>query len=179
MTPQLLISGRGRGFSLVEVLVAVLIFSLGLLGLAGLLAVATQSSHTSYLRTQVGFLAEQMANRMRANVHGVWAGNYNSAAYPVSGTPAACDSASGCSPLQLAQRDQILWSRQLQQFLPAGASASVQCTLPSAGPAVSGAQFAYRPPYAGTCAMTVNWSETALARNGVPAVRTFAWVFQP
>ncbi|EQD44142.1 type IV pilus modification protein PilV, partial [mine drainage metagenome] len=88
------LSTRARcGFSLVEVLVAVLIFSLGLLGLAGLLVVSTQSSHASYLRTQVGFMAEQMANRMRANPQGVWAGSYDSAAYPIAGAPPACDSA--------------------------------------------------------------------------------------
>lgn len=170
---------RSRGFSLVEVLVAVLIFSLGLLGLAGLLVVSTQSSHASYLRTQVGFMAEQMANRMRANPQGVWAGQYDSAAYPISGTPPACDSAVGCSPPQVALRDQILWSHQLQQFLPAGASAAVQCTQPAGGPAVSAAQFAYRPPYAGTCSMTVTWTETALARGATPSAQTFAWVFQP
>ncbi|WP_298192522.1 type IV pilus modification protein PilV [Metallibacterium sp.] len=168
-----------RGFSLVEVLVAVLIFSLGLLGLAGLLVMSTQSSYVSYLRTQVGFMAEQMANHMRANPQGVWAGSYDSAAYPIAGVPPVCDNAAGCSPLQVAQRDQILWSRQLQQFLPAGASAAVQCTQPGAGPAVSATQFAYRPPYAGTCSMTVTWTETTLARGGMPAAQTFAWVFQP
>ena len=170
---------RAHGFSLVEVLVAVLIFSLGLLGMAALLVVATQSSHASYLRTQVGFLAEQMANRMRANPQGVWAGHYDSAVYPVSGTPPICDSAAGCSPAQVAQRDRILWSRQLQQFLPAGVSAALQCTQPAGGPAISAAQFAYRPPYAGTCSMTITWTEAALARGAAPGAQTFAWVFQP
>lgn len=168
-----------RGFSLVEVLVAVLIFSLGLLGLAGLLVVSTQSSHVSYLRTQVGFLAEQMANRMRVNPEGVWAGNYNSTGYPISGTPPACDAAAGCSPTQLALRDQILWSRQLQQFLPTGSTAAISCVPLAGGPAVSAAQYAYRPPYSGTCTMTVTWSEASLRRGAAAAAQTFAWVFQP
>lgn len=167
------------GFSLIEVLIAVLIFSLGLLGMAALLVVSTQSSHASYLRTQVGFLAEQMVNRMRANPQGVWAGAYDSAAYPVGGTPPACDTAAGCSPQQVAQRDRILWSRQLQQFLPAGASAALQCTQAAAGPAIGASQFAYRPPYAGSCALTISWNETALARGAAPGTQTFAWAFQP
>ncbi len=179
MTAQLRVLARGRGFSLVEVLVAVLVFSLGLLGLAGLLVLATQSSHASYLRTQVGFLAEQMANRMRANPQGVWAGNYDSAAYPIGGTPAACDSAAGCSPLQVAQRDQLVWSRQLRQFLPAGASASIRCAQPIGLPTVSVAQFAYRPPFSGFCSMRVTWVEASLLRGGAAAAQTFAWTFQP
>ncbi len=166
-----------RGFSLIEVLVAVLVFSLGLLGLAGLLVVSTQSSHASYLRTQAGFLAEQMANRMRSNPEGVWGGAYD-AAYPVAAAIGACNSAAGCSPAQVATRDQAVWSRQLQQFLP-GAGASIACTQPAGGPAVSATQFAYRPPYAGSCQMSIRWTEAGLTRGGQPGVQTFAWTFQP
>ena len=66
-----------RGFTLLEVLVAVLIFSLGLMGLAGLLAVSVKTNHAAYMRTQATFLAQGMADRMRANVLGLWNNSYN------------------------------------------------------------------------------------------------------
>ena len=167
-----------RGLTLIEVLIAVLIFSLGLIGLAGLLIVSTQANHGAYLRTQASFLANAMADRMRANPAAVWAGNYDSSAYPITGTLPACASAAGCSPAQVAQRDQMHWSQQLVQFLPA-AAAAIACTPAAAGPAVSATQYAYRPPYSGTCSMTVTWTESSLVRGGGAAPQTFAWVFQP
>ena len=65
-----------NGFTLLEVLIALLIFSLGLMGLAGLLVVSVQTNHSAYLRTQASFLAQTMADRMRANILGVWNSNY-------------------------------------------------------------------------------------------------------
>ena len=56
---------------------AVLIFSIGLIGLAGLMVMATRSNHTAYLRTQATFLATNMADRMRANPVAVWSNAYN------------------------------------------------------------------------------------------------------
>ncbi len=59
-----------RGVSMIEVLVAVLIFTVGLIGLGGLLITATKSNASAYVRTQVTFLANNMADRMRANPPG-------------------------------------------------------------------------------------------------------------
>ena len=58
---------RRNGFTLLEVMIALLVFSLGLLGMAGLLAVSVRTNHGAYLRTQATFLAQSMADRMRAN----------------------------------------------------------------------------------------------------------------
>ena len=46
-----------RGFTLLEVLIALLVFSLGLLGLAGLMVVSVKTNQSAYLRTQASFLA--------------------------------------------------------------------------------------------------------------------------
>lgn len=56
-----------KGFTLVEVLVALLILSIGLLGLAGLQAGGLRSNHSAYLRSQAVMLAHDMADRMRSN----------------------------------------------------------------------------------------------------------------
>ena len=111
---------RQRGVSLIEVLMAVLIFSIGLLGMAGLLVMATRSNHSAYLRTQVTFLAGSLADRMRANPVGVWTGNYNCS--QLSGdhrAPPACDSATPCNPRRTGHRvTSRCGSRQLNTFLP-------------------------------------------------------------
>jgi type IV pilus assembly protein PilV len=66
-----------RGFSLLEVLVAVLVLSIGLLGLAGLYAVGLRSVDSANLRTQATILAEDMLERMRANREAATAGAYD------------------------------------------------------------------------------------------------------
>jgi len=53
-----------RGFTLLEVLIALLIFSLGMLGLAGLMVVSVKTNQSAYQRTQASFLAQSMADRI-------------------------------------------------------------------------------------------------------------------
>ena len=66
-----------RGFTLLEVLVAVLVMSIGLLGLAGLMASSLKNSHSAYQRTQATWLAYDVLDRMRANRQVALAGGYN------------------------------------------------------------------------------------------------------
>lgn len=65
------------GFSLLEVLIAVLVLSIGLLGLAGLHAVGLRSVDSANLRTQATVLAQDILERMRANRDAAIAGDYN------------------------------------------------------------------------------------------------------
>lgn len=185
-----------RGVSLIEVMVAVLIFSIGLIGLAGLLVMATRSNHSAYQRTQVVFLAGSMADRMSANPVGVWNGNYNSSSYPVSASSAANnDCSAGCTPDALAKSDQRRWSSQLKTFLPV-AAASINCNAASAGfapaawippstsstaPPASPGQIGMRPPYGGTCKLRIQWSEQGMGDKDhrVAQTQTFDWEFQP
>ena len=57
----------GRGFSLVEVLVALIVLSVGMLGIASLYVDSLRAGRTALLRTQAVFLATDMADRIRAN----------------------------------------------------------------------------------------------------------------
>ncbi len=171
---------RQRGVSLIEVLVAVLIFSIGMIGLAGLLVMATRANHGAYVRTQVTYMAQNMADRMSANPIAVWSGNYNSDSYPVS-TSGMQDCAAGCTPAQLATHDQQLWSRQLDTFLP-NPQATITCSNAGLGyDPVSNNQVNKRPPYGGSCHMTIQWSDRGTGgrddRDTEP--QTFAWEFQP
>lgn len=159
---------------------AVLVFSIGLLGLAGLMVMAARSSHAAYLRTQVTFLATNMANRMSANSVGVWKGSYNSAKYPVAIGDPVCASGAACDPAALAAHDQALWSSQLKTFLPDPA-ASIQCTGVNDVGFDPTQQLDRRPPYGGSCLMSISWSEQGAGdqnhRGNV--TQTYAWEFQP
>lgn len=55
-----------RGASLLEVLVAIVIVSFGLLGLAGLQMTSVKSNHSAYERSQATLLAYDLSDRMRA-----------------------------------------------------------------------------------------------------------------
>lgn len=171
---------RQRGFTMLEVLIAVLVFSLGMLGLAGLLIFAIQSNHVAYLRTQATFLAHNMADRMGANPAGVWGTGgvsaYTIAAIDAAGTPIPSCSG-GCTPADLATRDIAAWSQQLHTFLP-GAAAAITCATTGITYVPPAAQAGLRPPYGGTCDMTISWNE-ARSATGVQQTHTFEWVFQP
>ncbi len=105
---------QAAGFTLLEVLIAVVVLSIGLLGLAGLQTTGLRNNQDAYARTQAATLANDMADRIRANMAGYNAGNYdNTAAYT-----ATCNT-SGCTPQQMAQHDTSLWNTGLAA-LPSG-----------------------------------------------------------
>lgn len=58
---------RARGFSLIEVLVAIVVLSIGLLGLAALQVSGLRVGQSSFYRAQAAQLATDMADRLRAN----------------------------------------------------------------------------------------------------------------
>jgi type IV pilus assembly protein PilV len=169
-----------RGFTLLEVLIAVLIFSLGLMGMAGLMVVSVKTNHSAFLRTQASFLAQSMADRMRGNMGqiGAYVGSYSSST--IGSDP--CPNGAACTPAQLVVRDRATWSRQLADSLP-NATATVACDGGPMGTAIQ----AGAAPYGGLCTLLIQWDESSLLRGtqGGAAVaadavpQTFAWVFQP
>lgn len=166
-----------RGFSLLEVLIALLIFSLGLMGLAGLMVVSVKTNHSAYLRTQASFLAQSMADRMRANTG--WINAYNGT-YDIDTVGSGdCSSDGVCTPTLLVTRDKGVWSRQLTDSLP-NPNATIACNGATLGTAIHRGAA----PYDGLCTFTINWSEASLDRaetagSNAPVTQTFAWVFQP
>lgn len=97
-----------RGFTLLEVLVAIVVLSIGLLGLAGLMASSLKNSHSAYHRTQATWLAYDALDRMRANRQVAMAGGYNLA---LGATPGGSD---------LAADDLSEWDTALADTLPEG-----------------------------------------------------------
>jgi type IV pilus assembly protein PilV len=167
---------RHRGFTLLEVLIALLVFSLGLLGMAGLLIVSVKTNHSAYLRTQASFLAQSMADRMRANMPQVWLNAYDTS-YP-SGGADPCTGGGTCTRANIAIRDKVVWSTQLTDQLPNGA-AVIAC-VPTVGVNVTAQDQKNGAPYAGLCNININWNESSVDRGATgPQRQTFVWVFQP
>lgn len=65
------------GLTMIEVLVAVLVLSIGLLGLAGLQANSLRGNHSAYIRSQAIVLAGDMMDRMRGNRNAALNGDYD------------------------------------------------------------------------------------------------------
>lgn len=105
------------GFTLVEVMVAVLILSVGLIGVAGLQALSLKNGQSSFMRSQATALAYDLADRMRANVVGATSNFY----YPATAasTP-ACSTTAGCGIQQLAENDLAEWNAAIAAILPMG-----------------------------------------------------------
>lgn len=68
---------REQGTTLIEVLVAIVIISIGLLSVAALQTVSLKSNNGSYLRSQATFLAYDLADRMRAAPEAAENGDYD------------------------------------------------------------------------------------------------------
>ena len=106
-----------RGTSLVEVLVTILITSVGVLGVASLQAVAMKMTHSSYLRTQATLLASDLAERMLSNPNVTYAVSRNYARTRVT-TCETADSSFACSPTQLRDQDIFQWVQAAKVALP-------------------------------------------------------------
>lgn len=105
------------GFSMIEVLITVVVLSIGLLGLAGLQIDSLQAEAGAQQRAGIAFLGQDMAERIRSNPVGKEAGAYDNLTTP--GTDQGCIS-SGCTPTELAQHDLYEWGQLLAAQLPSG-----------------------------------------------------------
>ncbi len=104
-----------RGFSLVEVLIALVIMSVGMLGIAGLYVQSMQAGRTATFRHHAVTLAGDIADRIRANP-GV-GGTY---ALPGGADRACVGLGTDCSAPDMAEHDVWLWTQQAQESLPGG-----------------------------------------------------------
>ena len=121
---------HSAGFTLLEVMIAMVIFSIGLLGLAGIQAVALQNNNSAYTRTISMQLAYNMSDVIRAstdnegNVNSV----YDSVSSAISGTaPTSCiqkasAGAPDCTDTELANFEIYHWKKRIEKQLPTGLS---------------------------------------------------------
>lgn len=103
------------GFTLIEILVAIVILSIGLLGVASMQVQGLRNNQSAYLRTQATLLAYDMADRMRTNSQEAIDGtydNFNSSGV-VPPDPQCITNVAGCSSLNLALTDLHEWADRI------------------------------------------------------------------
>ena len=118
--------GKAAGFSLIEVMVAVLVLGVGLLGFALLQTMSVRFTQSANQRTQATNLAYDMLDQMRVNrlAAGQYVGNYAAATsgagcVPGGNVSAAARKAKICTATAYdARRANAEFNRRWQQALP-------------------------------------------------------------
>jgi type IV pilus assembly protein PilV len=155
-----------RGFSLIEVLVALVIIGVGMLGIAKIQALAYSSTATASLRSLAAIEASSLAAAMRANQN-YWTTAAATAPQTISivgaavvastdgtlvGITPTCGAATFGSPAALAAYDVQCWAQSINTLLP-GATATITCS-----PNVTAT-------YPVGCSIQVSWLERATGIN--------------
>jgi type IV pilus assembly protein PilV len=168
---------RLMGFSLIEVLIALVVLGVGLLGIAKLEGAAFSSTSVAARRSLAALEADSLAASMHVN-RGYWASlDPAGAAITVSGNntvtvasgagallatavtaaPSCTSTTTPCTVANMAAYDLVQWAGALQPLLP-NYTATVAC---GTGTPVS-------------CQITIVWSENAVAVNSTEAAAASA-----
>jgi type IV pilus assembly protein PilV len=178
---------NSAGVSMIEILVTIVVLSIGLLGMAALQLTGMRSTNSATYRTQATLLANDIAERMRANITAVdnntfmavdSATNINCAAFPATYCSefynSGAQAATACTPTQMAAYDINVWfcgvnsngarAGGVQAALPQ-AAATITCTdtNPTGGDADPCTD---RSPHT----IIVSWSEINPDKSGADTV---------
>ena len=153
------------GFSLIEVLVALIVITIGLLGLAKMASLGIASTNVAGDRSLAAIEAASFASMMHAD-RAYWAGGFAPASFTVTGgggtaisisasslqaNPACTGTGTNaCAPADIAAHDVNAWASDLAAVLPPYL-ATVDCST-TVGVAVS-------------CAIQIQWVENGVAIN--------------
>ena len=110
---------HARGFTLTEILVTLVIISVGLLGVAGLHSMSLRNNFDALIRSHASALADEIADRMRTNRTRALAGDYN------------IDVGVTRTGTALADADLIAWKQRLTAQLPNGDGSVALAAAPS------------------------------------------------
>jgi type IV pilus assembly protein PilV len=160
-----------RGFSLIEVMVAILIISIGLLGVAKMQALSLSNTGNSRLRALAAVEAGSIASMMQAD-RGYWTtvpavgadltatitgATVSQASDGTLSTAQACTgTAANCSVAQMASFDLQNWATDLNTVISSD-TVNIDCNLPVAGGFV-------------TCTIIVQWNENLVNSNSAQTV---------
>jgi type IV pilus assembly protein PilV len=174
-------SGGVGGFTLIEVLVALIITAIGLLGIAKIEALAFANTGSASTRSLVAIQAAGLASAMHAN-RAYWALGLAPSPFTITGTvisdatlaataTGATDCYLGgaapppCSPATLAAFDLHTWANALNGLLP-GSNPVTTITCPTASTPLN-------------CTIAVTWNEKTVSLNSQAATNTTTATFAP
>ena len=170
-SPRLVVAG----FTLVELLVTMLVVSVGMLGLVKMEAAAVSESQVSRVRSLMTFQAESLAGMMRAD-RAYWASttvagptytfdgtNFS----PSLGTLTDC-TAGFCTPSQMALSDLNAWKTSFSAAFP-NAQASITCVTPTGAACAVGSTL----PTSYDIKLTWNEKSVAVNRSSTGSTGTF------
>lgn len=129
-----IIRKHNQGFTLLEIMIAVFVLSIGLLGLAHLQVVTLKTTQSADFKTQASILATDILNRMRANKDAAYGGDY---AIGLGDAPPA--------PNSIANTDISEWRGVLANEIPNGLG-SIACPV-------------FAPLTAYICTVTITWND--------------------
>jgi type IV pilus assembly protein PilV len=163
---------RQRGFSLIEVMVALIVVSVGLLGIAKMQALAYASTGVASKRSLAAIQASSLASSMSAN-RAYWAAGLAPPTITVNGTAIASADpalsagtdctlagAAPCTPSQVAGYDMKAWATALKTLLLSD-QATITCT---------------QGVVPVNCVVTITWTENQVALNTQEAAASNAAV---
>jgi type IV pilus assembly protein PilV len=166
------------GFSLVEVMVSLIVLSVGLLGIAKMQALALSSTSSARMRSIAALEASSLASTMSAD-RTYWANittdpgvTFSNGAITGKNDAALQLSTCPCTPPQIAYGDLNDWVTDLNLQLP-NAQGSVICNTPTAPPT----------PTPASCTISLNWTEQQVVSNAqqtaAPAVINYTLHVEP
>jgi len=150
--------GAQGGFTLLEILVAIVVLSIGLLGLAALQVVSLNNNQSAYYRSIATQQAYDMADRIRSNPAGFIAGEYDDLDETIPVAAPACTT-TACTAAEMAVSDHARWNTNNQRLLPEGEGTVVGDD--------------------GSFVITVTWTEKTTIVDGVNEDQSFQTTMVP
>ena len=173
-------AAAARGFTLIEVLVALIITAIGLLGIAKIQALAYASTGNASMRSLVAIQAAGLASVMHAN-RAYWAIGSAPSPFTITGTvisdntlnttaTGATDcylggAAAPCGAATLAAFDLHTWATALNNMMQS-ANPVTTITCPTGATPIN-------------CTIVVTWNEKSVAVSAQAAATTTAATFAP